>query len=83
MLKTLVLIVLSTIGGLAQVTEQTTVPLLTGRAWELMPEPTKIAYLEGVRNGIVIAANNMPDNLRKVGLSLVEDNLAKGFSNDD
>jgi hypothetical protein len=83
MLKTLVLIVLSTIGGLAQVTEQTTVPLLTGRAWELMPEATKIAYLEGVRNGIVIAANNMPDNLRKVGFTLVEDNLAKRFTNDD
>lgn len=81
MLKLLVIVLLSVTGTSAQVTERTTFYMMNGRAWELLSESLQTAYLQGIRDGLLIAASNLPDPT--VGKAILDENQAKGFSIDD
>jgi hypothetical protein len=83
MLRLLTFVLVSAIAAMAQITERTNVTMINGRAWELLPAPTKAAYLQGIRDGLIIAVSNLPENLSKIGIAVLDENQARGFGNED
>jgi hypothetical protein len=54
--------------------------VLTGRAWDALPETAKLFYAQGMKDGLTLAAIWLPPEARD---SVVERTQAKGFNPGD
>lgn len=80
MLKICYALLVGTLCAFAQVPKSDNVRMMTGRLWETMPETTKLLYVQGIKDGLTIAAYSLPPEIRE---SITEHTQAKGFNPGD
>ena len=75
MLRFCCVLLLGAICALPQAPKSETVNLLTGRAWEALPDTAKLFYAQGMKDGLILAASSLPLEDRD---SVMELTQAKG-----
>ncbi len=77
MLRICCALLIGTLCALPQAPKPETVFMLTGRAWEALPETAKLFYAQGMKDGVTLAAISLPPEVRD---SVMERTQAKGFN---
>ena len=78
MLKIWCVLLFGTLGAFAQAPKLDN--LMTGRAWEALPDTVKLFYAVGMRDGLTMAAYSLPPDVREL---MMENTQAKGFNPGD